>query len=299
MIDWIELKEHLQRGIIALAFLTIVWSPVYGSLLLLIGFLLKNNKMRKREYVFVLIVILVICAIFFNLQDVNYIFPSQCKSYLLDPYPLRMMIVVLVTMICVFFDFGSVDTWMIKSERKRQEQIYSKDEQLEFNNRSHVFVCGTTGSGKTQLIERYIKDSLQKREPLYIVSGKSSNDANSLLDDVIGMCQLYNRKLYIVSMNPRRLERVPYNPFKNCSVVEVADALTNASEFTEPHYKYHLSAWIKVVCEVMALAGVHYSLDSIVFFMVVATKVPPDKPYESIKLYRLLCPNMVLFTILY
>lgn len=68
-------------------------------------------------------------------------------------------------------------------------------------------------------------------------------------------------------MNPRRLERVPYNPLKNCSVVEVADALTNASGFTEPHYKYHLSAWVKVVCEVMALAGVHYSLDSILFFM--------------------------------
>ena len=52
MIDWIELKEHLQRGIIALAFLTIVWSPIYGSILLLIGFVLKNNKMRKREYDF-------------------------------------------------------------------------------------------------------------------------------------------------------------------------------------------------------------------------------------------------------
>lgn len=166
MIDWIELKEHLQRGIIALAFLTIVWSLVYGSILLLIGFLLKNNKMRKREYVFLLIVLLVICAIFFNLQDVNYIFPTQWKSYLLDPYPLRMMSVVMVTLMCIFFDFGSVDSWLVKSEKQRQEKIYAKDEQLEFDNRSHVFVCGTTGSGKTQLIERYIKDSLQKREPL-------------------------------------------------------------------------------------------------------------------------------------
>lgn len=263
----LELQEKLQRVVILLALLCTLWSPVYTFILLGIGFAIRNNAEKRKFYTVVLIALLVVCAMVFDLEDVSYVFPNSIQSYFLEFMPIRMMASIVITIICLYFAFGSVDSWMIIQEKRRREKIYIPDAKLEFNNRSHVFIAGTTGSGKTQLINRYIKDSLKNKEQLYIVSGKCSNDSNSLLDDVISMCNLYGRKLYIVSMNPQRKNRTPYNPFKKCKVTQLADMLVNASEFTEPHYKYSLSTWVKSVCELIEYADMDFSLEKIIFFM--------------------------------
>lgn len=267
MIDLVQLKSELQRAILFTTVALIVLNPIYTIALLVIGIIVRNNVVYKKYYMMVLVVGIIGYAFATGMSREIYVVPVSWEEYILPTPPLRMIASLVITLICTYFDFGSVDMWMIADERRKQKLIYSPNEQLTYDNRQHVFIAGTTGSGKTQLIERYIKNSIQAGEPLYIISGKGSGDKKSLLDDVREMCSVYHRKLYVVSMNPRQTDRVAYNPFADWGIVEIADALCNASEFTEPHYQQHLSCWIKAVCECMKLAGISFCLDSILVFM--------------------------------
>lgn len=40
------------------------------------------------------------------------------------------------------------------------------------DNAKHIFVCGTTGSGKTVALANYIKSGVEKDYPMLIVDGK-------------------------------------------------------------------------------------------------------------------------------
>lgn len=267
MIDFVQFKNEIQKIALVVIGLIVVWNPLYMLVLLIIGMLVKNHAIYKKYYMIFLIVAIISYAVALGICEEEYLIPTTLVSYLMPLPPIRMLCSLVTALFCAYFDFGTVDKWMIADERRKQKEIYSPNQKLTFDNRSHVFAAGTTGSGKTQLLERYIRDSLEKREPLYIVSGKGSGDKQSLLDDVRDMAAKYQRKLYVVSMNPQQTDRVPYNPFKYCTIVEIADALCNASEFSEPHYQQHLSCWIKVVCECMKLANVGFCLDSVITFM--------------------------------
>jgi HrpA-like RNA helicase len=50
------------------------------------------------------------------------------------------------------------------------------------NNAKHVFVCGTTGSGKTAALSNFIKSAVDNNYPALIVDGKGDTGAGSLLD---------------------------------------------------------------------------------------------------------------------
>ena len=48
------------------------------------------------------------------------------------------------------------------------------------DNSKHVFVCGTTGSGKTVALSNYIKNAIEKNFPLLIIDGKGDTNKNSI-----------------------------------------------------------------------------------------------------------------------
>ena len=50
------------------------------------------------------------------------------------------------------------------------------------DNAKHVFVCGTTGSGKTVALSNFIKNGIDKDFPMLIVDGKGDIGAGSILD---------------------------------------------------------------------------------------------------------------------
>lgn len=267
-IDFVQVKSQIQRIILVVILLVFLWNPLYTLVLLGIGFLVRNHSKYKHYYMVALIVGIVAYACMLSFFPMESLFMDSVKEYLMPLPPVRMIASMVMALIFTYTEFGTVDKWMIEEEKMKQKQIFSSKETINFDNRSHVFVAGTTGSGKTQLLLKYIRESIRNNEPLYIISGKGSGDKGSLLEAVKEIADVYNRKLYIVSMNENEKDRVPYNPFKQWKIIEIADALCNATEFTEPHYKQHLSCWVKVICECMKMANIPFSLPAILDFMI-------------------------------
>lgn len=63
------------------------------------------------------------------------------------------------------------------------------------NNASHVFICGTTGSGKTVALANFIKSGIEYDYPMLIIDGKGDINENSIFDIVNKLKE--NKKLYL------------------------------------------------------------------------------------------------------
>lgn len=88
----------------------------------------------------------------------------------------------------------------------------------------HVFICGTTGSGKTIALSNYIESALRKGYPALIVDGKGDIGDGSIYDIVKKLNR--GRKLYVVNMtNPN--DSCKYNPFKEANATVAKDMLVN------------------------------------------------------------------------
>jgi len=76
-----------------------------------------------------------------------------------------------------------------RSDKKMIEKVYigkSTNKKNVFipSDAKHVFVCGTTGSGKTVALSNFIKAGADYDYPMLIVDGKGDTDKGSLLDIV-------------------------------------------------------------------------------------------------------------------
>jgi len=86
----------------------------------------------------------------------------------------------------------------------------------------HVFICGTTGSGKTVALANFIASGAKYDYPMLIIDGKGDTDAGSLLEMTRMLCP--GRKLYVINLNePTASDK--YNPFKNTSTDVIKDML--------------------------------------------------------------------------
>ena len=68
------------------------------------------------------------------------------------------------------------------------------------DNAKHVFVCGTTGSGKTVALSNFIKNIVDNDMPALIIDGKGDTGKGSILDIVEKMVG-FKKKLYVVSLS--------------------------------------------------------------------------------------------------
>jgi len=128
----------------------------------------------------------------------------------------------------------------------------------------HVFICGTTGSGKTVALSNFIKSGAEHDYPMLIVDGKGDTDAGSLLDIVKRTCP--ERKIYIVNFNePEKSDR--YNPFKNTNTDVIKDMLINMTNWSEEHYKYNTERYLQRLLKLLAMEGVQLSLDSLIRYL--------------------------------
>ena len=129
------------------------------------------------------------------------------------------------------------------------------------NDAKHVFVCGTTGSGKTVALSNFIKSGVDNNYPMLIVDGKGDVGKNSLLDitQKLGV----DRKIYVINLNdPVNSDK--YNPFRNASPTVVKDMLINMTDWSEEHYKLNTERYLQRLVSMMFKYDVALSFTNIV-----------------------------------
>ena len=130
----------------------------------------------------------------------------------------------------------------------------------------HVFVCGTTGSGKTVALSNFIKHGIEQGYPLLLVDGKGDIGEGSLLEITKQFCKQYRRKLYIVNLSDPA-NSCTYNPFKHASPTACKDMLINLTEWTEPHYKLNTERYLQRLVVLMKQADIQLSFQSILEYI--------------------------------
>ena len=135
------------------------------------------------------------------------------------------------------------------------------------DNAKHIFICGTTGSGKTVALSNYIKSAIDKDYPLLLIDGKGDINENSMLDIV---CKLKsfrkNKKLYVINMvDPKTSDK--YNPFAGANPTTCKDMLVNMTDWSEEHYKANTERYLERLIRLMTLDNITLTFKNIIHYM--------------------------------
>jgi type IV secretory pathway TraG/TraD family ATPase VirD4 len=135
------------------------------------------------------------------------------------------------------------------------------------NKAKHIFICGTTGSGKTIALSNFIKSGFSYKYPMLIIDGKGDTDKDSLLEITKYFRKnCPNRKFYVINLNqPEKSDK--YNPFKNTSTDVIKDMLINMTNWSEEHYKYNTERYIQKLCKLLKLKNIEISLDYLIKYL--------------------------------
>ncbi len=131
------------------------------------------------------------------------------------------------------------------------------------DNSKHIFISGTTGSGKTVALSNFIRSACIKNYGALIIDGKGDEGQESLLEITKLFCKTYNRKLYIVSMNDPEISN-KYNPFIRANETVAKDMLINMTTWSEEHYKTNTERYLQRLIKLLKLANINLSFNSIV-----------------------------------
>ena len=133
------------------------------------------------------------------------------------------------------------------------------------DNAKHVFVCGTTGSGKTVALSNFIKNAVDNDLPALIIDGKGDMGTGSLLDIVQRLNQ-GKKKVYVINLSePEQSDK--YNPFLGASSAMATDMLINMTDWSEEHYKLNAERYIQRILQLLELAQVQLSFGRIIACM--------------------------------
>ena len=125
----------------------------------------------------------------------------------------------------------------------------------------HVFICGTTGSGKTVALSNFLKNIIDNDLGALVIDGKGDTGEGSILDILQRMNT--GRKIYVISLSSPELSDT-YNPFKNASTTTARDMLINMTDWSEEHYKLNVERYIQRVLQLFKLAGIPFSFKKII-----------------------------------
>lgn len=141
-----------------------------------------------------------------------------------------------------------------------RKPIYSPD------NAKHIFICGTTGSGKTVALSNYMLNCMKKDFPTLIIDGKGDTGKGSILDILTQLNKHYRKKIYCINLTNPSLSDT-YNPFYNTSPTIAKDMLVNMTDWSEEHYKVNAERYLQRLILLMNKAEIPLSFQSIVKFM--------------------------------
>ena len=133
----------------------------------------------------------------------------------------------------------------------------------------HVFICGTTGSGKTVALSNFIKRAIDKDYPALIIDGKGDTGQGSILDIVNTMnnehanATGHRKKVYIINLSdPANSDH--YNPFKGASPTVAKDMIINMTDWSEEHYKLNAERYLQRILILLEIGKVSLSFRKII-----------------------------------
>lgn len=152
-----------------------------------------------------------------------------------------------------------------KDEETKHQKSLTSDKVLDMKSRAHLFAIGTTGSGKTANILRYVENSIKNGQPTIIVDGKGGTKEHDLATVTQKLAKKYGRKVYLV--NQSNLSKTdPYNPFSDLSATEAKDMLVSMSEWESDHYKNLASRYWQIMLSIMIEHNIRTTFESIILF---------------------------------
>ncbi|MCM1132385.1 MAG: type IV secretion system DNA-binding domain-containing protein [Ruminococcus flavefaciens] len=140
---------------------------------------------------------------------------------------------------------------------KGRKPVFSPD------NAKHIFICGTTGSGKTVALSNYMQNSIKKDFPMLIIDGKGDTGKGSILDVITQLNKKYHKKIYCINLTNPSLSDT-YNPFCNTSPTIAKDMLINMTDWSEEHYKVNAERYLQRLILLMNKAEIPLSFRTIV-----------------------------------
>ena len=255
--DWIlELKfKKYQRGLIFLG---------VGAFLLVIRYFIGG---LAAETLFEIPVVKELYSIINSIKALNF---DSIKDY---SWVLK---VTLLSSGLSFFTYGLAVLSQPKTQKEELDEI-RKDEEtkhqkslpsnkvLDTKSRAHLFAIGTTGSGKTANILRYVENSIKNGQPTIIVDGKGGTKEHDLATVSQKLAKKYGRKVYLVNQSDLS-NTDPYNPFSDLSATEVKDMLVSMSEWESDHYKNLASRYWQIMLSVMIDNNITPTFENIILF---------------------------------
>lgn len=152
-----------------------------------------------------------------------------------------------------------------KDEETKHEKSLSSDKVLDTGSRAHLFAIGTTGSGKTANILRYVENAIKNGQPTIIVDGKGGTKEHDLATVSQKLAKKYGRKVYLINQSDLS-NTDPYNPFSDLSATEVKDMLVSMSEWESDHYKNLASRYWQIMLSIMIEYNIITTFESIILF---------------------------------
>lgn len=255
--DWIlELKfKKYQRGLIFLG---------VGAFLLVIRYFLGSLTV---ETLFEIPVVKELYSIINSIKALNF---DSIKDY---SWVLK---VTLLSSGLSFFTYGlavltqprtqkeELDEIRRDEETKHQKSLPS-DKVLDTKSRAHLFAIGTTGSGKTANILRYVENAIKNGQPTIIVDGKGGTKEHDLAIVSQKLAEKYGRTVYLVNQSDLS-NTDPYNPFSDLSATEVKDMLVSMSEWESDHYKNLASRYWQIMLSIMIDNNITPTFEKIILF---------------------------------
>ena len=152
-----------------------------------------------------------------------------------------------------------------KDEETKHQKSLSSDKVLDMRSRAHLFAIGTTGSGKTANILRYIENSIKNGQPTIIVDGKGGTKEHDLATVSQKLAKKYGREVYLVNQSDLSNTDL-YNPFSDLSATEVKDMLVSMSEWESDHYKNLASRYWQIMLSIMIDNNITPTFEKIILF---------------------------------
>lgn len=175
-----------------------------------------------------------------------------------------------------FFTYGLAVLTQPKTQKEELDEIRRDEETkhqkslpsnkvLDMKSRAHLFAIGTTGSGKTANILRYVENSIKNGQPTIIVDGKGGTKEHDLATVSQKLANKYGRKVYLVNQSDLSNTN-SYNPFSDLSATEVKDMIVSMSEWESDHYKNLASRYWQIMLSIMIDNNITPTFENIILF---------------------------------